>query len=264
MKTKIQTMEKMLITLKSNPNVLGLVEYGSPHKLDNYATGDYDLFVILENKDYDVESLHFYINKIPVDLNIRILQELQSMKFVKGFETALLEGRIIHDPTGKISQELQKLKERQEKYQPKKLSEHSVAFIRHGHKHVFDKIKGRLDTMPLFCEFLLSTNIYWLIQTYFNVRNLPFKGEKDSLDYLKANEPDIYKGIEGFYAATNFQQRVEVSKMLTKLVLKPVNGQWKDDEILAFGENETKNLQGKGKELFQKLFLQNNNRHNST
>lgn len=84
------------------------------------------------------------------------------------------------------------------------------------------------------------------------------KNTKDSLDYLRVNEPDIYKDIKDFYAATSLQQRVEISKMLTKLVLKPVDGQWKDDEILAFRDNETKDLQKRGKELFQKLFLQNN------
>ena len=256
MKIKMQAIEEMLTILKSNPNVLGLVEHGSPHKSDNYVTGDYDLFVILQNKDHDVESLHFYISNIPIDLNIKTLREIQKLKFAKGFDIALLDGRVIFNPTGKVSQELRKLKGRQKKYQPKKLSEHSIAFTRHGHKHVFNKIKGRLDNMPLFCEFLLGANIYWLVQTYFNVRNIPFGGEKDSLNYLKTNEPDIYKGIKDFYTATSLQHRLEISKMLTELILRPVDGRWKDDEILAFGNKGTKDLQKKGKELFQKLFYQ--------
>lgn len=108
--------------------------------------------------------------------------------------------------------------------------------------------------MPVFCEFLLGTNIYWLVQTYFNVRNLPYKGEKHSLNYLKVNEPNIYKAIRDFYSAVSFQQRLKISKILTKLVLKPVGGQWREDEILAFGNDKTKGLQEKGKKLFQGLF----------
>lgn len=111
--------------------------------------------------------------------------------------------------------------------------------------------------MSLFCEFLLGVNMYWLVQTYFEVRNLPFKGEKHALSYLKLNEFDIYKSIEGFYAATSLHQRVEISKRLTELVLRPAGGQWKKDEILAFGDGKTKDLQKKGKELFQKLFFRN-------
>ncbi|MFH1968670.1 MAG: hypothetical protein ABIJ84_04775, partial [bacterium] len=67
---------------------------------------------------------------------------------------------------------------------------------------------------------------------------------------------DIYKGIKDFYTATSLQHRLEISKMLTELILRPVDGQWKDDEILAFGNKGTKDLQKKGKELFQKLFYQ--------
>ena len=252
---KMQSIEEMLAILKSNPNTLGLVEYGSPHKSDNYETGDYDLYVILQDKAHNIESLHFYIKTIPVDLNVRSLQEIQGLEFVKSFETSLLDGRIIYDPTKKVSQELQKLKERQKTYYPKKFSEHSIAFARHGHKHVFNKIKGRLDTMPLLCRFLLNTNIYWLVETYFNVRNLPFRGEKHALNHLKENEPDIYQGIKDFYSATSLQQQVGISRRLTELVLRPVDGQWKDDEVLAFGDEETKDLQNKGKELFQELFL---------
>lgn len=263
MNTKMQSIKEMLAILKSTPNTLGLVEYGSPHKSDNYETGDYDLLLILQDKVYDVESLHFYIKTIPVDLNVRSLQEIQDLEFPKGFETFLLEGRIIYDPTKKVSQELQKLKERQKTCYPKKFSEHSIAFARHGHKHVLNKIKGRLDTLPLLCRFLLNTNIYWLVETYFNIRNLPFRGEKHALNYLKESDPDIYQGIEDFYASTSLQQQVEISKRLTKLILEPVGGQWRDDEVLAFGDDETGDLQNKGKELFQELFLHNKSEHNN-
>lgn len=252
----MKTIKEMLTILKSNPNVLGLVEYGSSHESDNYSIGDYDLFVILKDKDDDVEGLHFYLSGAPVDLNIRTLKELRDLKLTEWLTIALLEGRIIYDPTGKVTQEVQRLKEKQKRYHPKKLSEHSIAFTRHGHKHLFDKIRGRLENMPLFCEFLLATNIYWSVQTYFEVRNLPFKGEKKALDYLKLNEPDIYKNIEDFYSADNLQQKLEISKKLADLILKPIGGQWEGDEILAFGNKKTKNLQKKGKQLFQKLFFQ--------
>lgn len=91
----MKTIEEMLAILQSNPNVLSLVEYGNLHKSDNYSTGDYDLFVILQKKNDDVESLHFYISGTPIDLNLRTLKEIQSLKFANGFEIALLEGRLI-------------------------------------------------------------------------------------------------------------------------------------------------------------------------
>lgn len=253
MKIKMQTIKEMILVLESNKDVLGLIEYGSPHKHDDFLTGDYDLFVILKTKDSDIESLHFYINNIPVDLNIRTPEEIKKLKFAKVFETALLDGRVIHDPTGEVKRELQELIQRHKQSKPKGITEHAIAFTRHGHKHIFDKIKGRLEETPLLCRVLLNTNIYWLIETYFKVRNLQFKGEKHAIEYLEKHEPEIYKKIVSFYAAEDIQQQVEISKGLTEHVLRPVGGVWSDNEILAFGDG-VKNTQQKGKELFQKLF----------
>lgn len=253
MKIKMQTIKEMLLALKSNKNVLGLLEYGSPHEHDDFMTGDYDLFVILRAKDSDIESLHFYINNIPIDLNIKTLGEIKKLKFAEGFETALLGARIIHDPTGEVKQELQKLTRRHNKHKPAGITEHAIAFTRHGHKHVFDKIKGRIEKMPLFCKLLLNANIYWLIETYFNVRNLQFKGEKRAVGFLEENEPEIFRLINDFYSAKELAEQGAISKRLTELILAPVGGVWKNDEVLAFGDE--KKLQQKGEVLFQKLFL---------
>ena len=254
MNKKPQTIDEMLLLLKSNPNVLGLMEYGSSYKREHHKVGDYDLLVFLRSKDNDVESLHFYVSDTPIDLNVRTLKEIRELEAAEEFETALLEGRIIYDPTGEVSREIEKLKVRHEKRKPERLSEHSIAFTRHGHRHIFDKLKGRFGTDPLLSEFLLGTNIYWLVRTYFNVRNLPYKGEKYSLNYLQQKEPGIHHAIQEYYSAKSLQEKVEISKKITELVLEPVGGQWRNDEILAFGDDDVKDLQDKGKKLFEELF----------
>jgi len=254
MKMNLKSIEEMLTILESNPNVLGLVEYGSAYEPALEKAVDYDLFAVLENKAYDVESLHFRVAGIPVDLNIRSLKEIQDLRCAEGFEAALLDGRIIYDPTRKVARALEELKERQKAHYPDKPSEHSGAFARHRYRHGLDKIKSRHETMPLSTKLLLTKDIHWLVETYFKVRNLPFKDEKHALEYLKENEPDIYQYINGFYSAIGLRGKVEIQEMLTDSILKPVGGHWKDDEILAFGDDETKDLQRKGKELFQRLF----------
>ena len=56
MKTNITSIEEMLGMLKSNPCVLGLVEYGSStYESIKDQKGDYDLFVILKDEVHDVE-----------------------------------------------------------------------------------------------------------------------------------------------------------------------------------------------------------------
>jgi hypothetical protein len=250
----MNTIPEMIHLLKFNPLVVGLIEYGSPQESKEPGTGDYDLFVILKEKAYEVEGLHFYVDTVPVDLNLRTLDDIKNAEFLEGFETVLLEGRILYDPTGDVERELEDLKIRQRQRNQPALSEHAVVFMRHGHKHLLDKARGRMETRPVLCELLLNTNIYWLVQNYFAVRRLPFKGEQYMLQYLEEHEPEIYQYIQEFYNTTNLPQRFKISKALTDLVLEPVGGPWKNDELLAFGDDTIENLQQQGKKQFQLLF----------
>lgn len=251
----IKTIDEMISALKYHPEVLGLVGYGSDHQTDDYALGDCDLFVILDHRDTAVESLHFYVGGVPVDLNLMTLDEVRHLDATDNFHSvALLDGRILHDPTGKVIRAFEELRRRRRQSPPKELSEHTVAFIRHGHKHIFDKVKGRLETMPVFCRFLLSTNIYWLIETYFHVRGLVYKGEKHAIGYLQHHEPEIFETIAEFYATRDLERQVEIVYALTERVLVPVGGMWRNEEVLAFGDESSENLQGRGYEAFCKLF----------
>jgi hypothetical protein len=148
-----------------------------------------------------VENLHFYVDAVPVDLNLKSLERIRHLEADDGFHlSALLNVRIRYDPGGSVGRELERLRERQREASPKALSEHDVAFTRHGHKHILDKVRGRFDTMPLLCLFLLGTDIYWLVQIYFRVRELPFEGEKRAIEYLQGHELEIYHDLAVFYA----------------------------------------------------------------
>ncbi len=255
--SEMQTVDEMMSALRRHPGILGLVGFGSDHQVDDYSVGDCDLFVVLKHKESAVGSLHFYVGAIPVDLNLITLDEIRHLDTMDGFRwVALLDGRVLHDPTGKVTYELEVLRRRRQTISPKTLSEHAIARMRHGHKHVFDKIKGRLNTMPIFCRFLLSTDIYWLIETYFRVRHLTFKGEKDAIEYLRHHEPQILEAIAEFYATHDLERQVAIVYSISELVLAPVGGMWRNDEVLAFGDENSENLQEQGYEVFCKLFGQ--------
>jgi hypothetical protein len=258
----MQTVDEMISALKRHPEVLGLVGYGSDHRADDYAMGDCDLFVVLDHKDPTVESLHFYVGSVPVDLNLITLDEIRHLDVTDGFHlVALLDGRILHDPTSKVTSALEELRRRQKQSPLKELSEHAIAFTRHGHRHVFSKIKGRLNTMPVFCRFLLSTNIYWLIKTYFSVRGLVFKGEKYAIEYLQHHEPEIFEAMTEFYATHDLERQAKIAKTISERILAPVGGMWRNDEILAFGDKNSQDLEERGYKVFRSLFGEENGRH---
>lgn len=250
----ITSIESMLSMLKSNPSVLGLIEYGSAQVSDAGTKGDYDLFVVLNTKVENIESLHFFVGDIPVDLNIRSLHELQKAYYLTGFDTALLDGRLIHDPSGKVSKVVGELKDRQLKHGLQTPSDQTVNSTRHGHRHVLDKARTYLNSNPLLVKLLLNTNIYWLIESYYRIRGLQYGGEKQALEYLKIIEPEVYRIFEHFYSVDDLQEQIEIQEKLTDIILQPVGGKWATGEILAFGDKETGDLQTEGLAVFKSLF----------
>jgi hypothetical protein len=252
---ELKSIEQMLAILKSQSDVLGLVTYGSDQHSIGYAQGDFDLFVVVQGKDPAVESLHFYVAGMPVDLNLITMDHLRRLKGDHGFAFfALQNGRVIFDRSGALAYEMRKLRERAASHIPQELSQHEVAFIRHGHRHVFDKLRNRLESMPLTSRFLLHSNLYWLVVNYFQIRGLPFRGEKHALEYLRQFDPEIYKGLEEFYGAQSLEQQVEISRRLSRRVLRPIGGLWREDEVLAFGDSNQDDLQRRGMALFHHLF----------
>lgn len=245
----------MLAHLKAHRAVLGLVAYGSDHAADGYTQGDIDLFVVLQEKDPAVESLHFYINDTPVDLNLITLDQLRNLESEHGFAFfALQNGRVIFDRSGSLDYEIRKLRERATLNEPINLSQHELAFIRHGHRHIFDKLRNRLESMPLTSRLLMHSNIYWLVVNYFQVRGLPYRGEKQALEYLREYDPQVYAGLQDFYTAENIERQVEISREISQRVLRPIGGLWRRDEVLAFGNPDEYDLQRRGNALFRQLF----------
>ena len=97
--------------LKGCPDVVGLIGYGSDYGPDAYAVGDCDLFVVLKEKPETVESLHFYICDVPVDLNLTMLEGIRCLEADDAFHiAALLKGGIRHNRSGNVTRELQALR----------------------------------------------------------------------------------------------------------------------------------------------------------
>lgn len=137
------------------------------------------------------------------------------------------------------------------KIQANELTENEKSWERFSQKHALDKVKGRLNDNPLFCEILLNTNIYWLIQNYFRVRRIPYPREKDALEWINTKDTKIHNKIEDFYRVKDLKKKLEISEELTELVLVPIGGPWRKGELLALSRNkQASDIQLKGKNYF--------------
>ncbi|MDQ2806176.1 MAG: hypothetical protein M3Z04_04540 [Chloroflexota bacterium] len=250
----LQSVQELLSALIEHPNVLGIVEFGCDHRAENFTVGDYDVLVILKRLDYQVTSIHFDLGNTPVDLNIRSIEYLRRLPCVFGFERAFVRSRLLYDPTGEVGGIIQRLAASLSPPHPDPLTEHEIARIRHWHRHILDKIGSRVSTQPTLCDFILYTNIFWLVENYFRIHRREYEGPTKALDYLESHEPAICAALQDFYAALDIQQRIQITQGLTERILQPIGGMWKKDEILAFGEKAGPGLQRQGQDVFNSLF----------
>jgi hypothetical protein len=249
----LDDLQSLINRLKRNSSVVGIVRYGGRKLNDMSLGGDFDIFVFVEQRLPAVESLHFFVQDIPVDLNIRTLDDLRRDVPLIPFDITLMTVELLYDPHGELQPLLTDVKNRWHT-QTENLDEHTLAFMRFAHRHTLDKVRHRLETEPLLSELLLSSNVYWLMQNYFRVRGMPFPGEKDTLIWLKVHDTKVYQLINQFFITNNLGQKMEISEALSEIVLRPIGGLWHKSEILALGLDENvENLQEQGREAFQKL-----------
>ncbi|MFH1680567.1 MAG: hypothetical protein ABIH26_07975, partial [Candidatus Eisenbacteria bacterium] len=138
----MRSVTAMIDALRRNPEVVGLMEYGSARHSDVEIHGDYDLVVVIEEGDPEVESLHFFAGAVPVDLNVRSLDDIRGTRRAAGFDSIMLDGRIIHDPSGRLAREIEELRKRDAEAGAGQWSIDAPG-MRHGHRHILDKIRDR-------------------------------------------------------------------------------------------------------------------------
>jgi hypothetical protein len=118
---------------------------------------------------------------------------------------------------------------------------------------VLDKLKGRLLDDSTYSQFLLGTNVYWLIRSYFTLRGLPFPGEKRSPEYLRENEPAMSEHIDQFFDTLILERKLTLTRQLTEAILEPVGGAWQVGEILAFPRKARENINTLAADTFSSL-----------
>jgi hypothetical protein len=101
-----------------------------------------------------------------------------------------------------------------------------------------DKVRGRLQRDPVLCHFLLSSNVLWLLETYFRVRGMGYLGEVAALDWLQDNDEEAYAAIRAFYGTPALWHKLAVIERLTDIVLNPIGGVRRREEILVLAAGD--------------------------
>ncbi|MFC1736097.1 hypothetical protein ACFL1X_08260 [Candidatus Hydrogenedentota bacterium] len=244
----MNSIREMIDVLQTNPSVVGLIEYGHARHEDECIAGDYDLIAILKERDPDVESIHFYVAGTPVDLSLRNFDDIRTFERAEGFESVLLDARIIHDPSGEVTGDLHVLRKRHEASAAPELSQEKIGGLRHGAKHTFDKLEKGRNAGTTLARYMLHQLVYWALPQYFEIRGLEYQGERRALAHLEQNKPELHDAFEKFYATADYETQLDLARTIEEMVLEPIGGLWRDDEVVTFGD------QIKGKRIYGELF----------
>ena len=144
-----ETINDLIQHLKRNPNVYALVRYGGRRVNDDSPGGDFDLYVIIDKIETPIESIHFHLSRIPVDLNIRKLDDLLLAESVSFIDMVLPAGEILFDRNGEVTKLLPQL---QNRWNPRTstISNSQIDWERFSQKHVLDKLRFRLHEDIVF------------------------------------------------------------------------------------------------------------------
>ena len=72
---------------------------------------------------------------------------------------------------------------------------------------------------------------------------------------IKQQSPQIHEYIDKFYQTALLDEKFKITCKLTDLILEPVNGPWRDDEIIFFPRiRDSEILQTEKKKLLHLLF----------
>lgn len=246
-------LSDLVSRLRDCEEVTGLVRYGGRRAGDDSEGGDFDLFAFLEEKDPNLESIHFYWGETPVDLSLRTVADLERKEPLSFIDADLAEGEILYDRDGGL-EDLLASRTGKWKQESDNLPESEKSACRFFQTHVMNKVAGRLEKDPVFCNLLLSVNMCWLMHIYFKVRQMKFGGEKNALNWLREHDPDAASMVHQFFGATSLIDRLKHATDLTDLVLEPIGGRWLEGEVLGTGvDQDSTNLQERAEALFSRL-----------
>lgn len=250
----VSSVRELLARLMARPTVVGIVRYGGRPVDAVGAGGDLDLFVLVDERPPALESVHFHVGALPVDLSVRTWADLEREPPLTPLDHAIHRGEVLYDRDGDLGARLLTLAARHPP--PPPLSAHDAAFVRFGQRHSLDKVRGRLERDPLLCRMLLESNVYWAIRHYFLVRRQTFPGERPALGHFARHEPAMWRDLQRFYATADLAERLLLVEALNDRVLAPVGGPWRQGEILAFGAGApTDDLEAVGRRYLSALLL---------
>lgn len=224
-------IEDFIEHVKSKDDVIGIVEYGGRSFDNMYSGGDYDLSIILNKKiSTNFNGVHFHIRKIPVDCMILSVEDFEESSPKNPFYLVHLDCKILFDRDNKTKKLLEKI---HVNWAPNQLlSSFEKHLFRFSFQHILDKLERRLYDDPLFTRVFIHSSFDWYLECYARINHLKVGQPKAHLEYIRANDMELYKLVNMLYSTVDIEKQFSALKRCAEKIMSPLGGLWKKNELL--------------------------------
>ena len=239
-------MDKVIEKLKSDPQVNAVFITGSVSVGHKKSYSDIDLVVILnENKD-NLYCLYKYTEDIFTEVFFFDLNDLERMRSLKSipsdnfdaiFIDWLKKSDIIFDKSGALVD----LKSKLVDIELFNVSDKSKLgyWQRINHNYITDKryFDSGEDLYLTALEVKLFYSMEQVICSYFAFRDLPWRGEKNAVLYLRENDKDFYELFEKYIKSSKVDERFRTYSDMFCMVHNVVYKPWYKHNLTILGKN---------------------------
>lgn len=222
----------MLERLCQHERVAGILLIG-PTATTRKPYSDYDMLVIVDD-DFPVEVALTYVDGVLTDLVFRPVQLLKAILDGVNIHNNTSDAAIIHwfrsgdiayDKDGLMKSVRDFVQAQAPDLPPQRTYQYGMWFAIHYNYH--QNLRMWQVTDPLYWQALELRFLYTLSQLvtgYFDLRALPWQGEKAAIRYWQAHDPAVFDLFQAVFRARDMAEKFPLYEQLTEAVLEPVGG----------------------------------------
>ncbi len=238
----MESLNKAIENLKLNNDVDAVFLTGSNAINQSKSYSDIDLVVILKENKNSLYSLYKWIDGIFAEIFFFDLSDMQRIASATNIDSdnfdAILfdwikKSNIYFDKSGLVTN----LKLKALEVDTSHVSEKSKKgyWQRINHNYIADK--RYFDSGDQIYHEALEMKLFYSMEqvtcAYFTLRDIPWRGEKNAILYMKENAKDFYELFQSYTSAVTLHERFKAYSEMVDLVFTDEYKKWtKENEII--------------------------------
>jgi hypothetical protein len=239
--TTAMSIEVVIGRLKKHPAVDAIILHGSA--AEGIGPGkDYDLVVFLSRVYAPIRHIVTTIDNRLADVvptSSSILDRIAEGKGPTrsnywdggGLTRWLAEGTNMFDRRGALASAQKVIQKQRTPAAPTEQQIHSGWFSLHYELlHIRRRLESSDEIALVQADFRLAYAIDQTHRNYFLTRQLPWRGSKGALEYLRRSDPKYYALLIECLNERNRRSRLELLEQLAEVALEPLGASWAPNE----------------------------------